>query len=159
MRFKLITILNCIHAPLGRLTFNYVSASISPLSIIYSLGSYLFQSHESSKFGGTSVANTQNINRVLSIVKKEDKCTVVVSAGGITDRLLQAMEQAAQTDEAYKEVLVELEERHLEVIRGNIPANKQSGLISFVKVQLNLLETILDGIYMLQEITQKQQIK
>ena len=89
------------------------------------------------KFGGTSVANTQNINRVLSIVKKEDKCTVVVSAlGGITDRLLQAMEQAAQTDEAYKEVLVELEERHLEVIRGNIPANKQSGLISFVKVQL-----------------------
>ena len=108
------------------------------------------------KFGGTSVANTQNINRVLSIVKKEDKCTVVVSAlGGITDRLLQAMEQAAQTDEAYKEVLVELEESHLEVIRGNIPANKQSGLISFVKVQLNLLETILDGIYMLQEITHK----
>lgn len=108
------------------------------------------------KFGGTSVANTQNINRVLSIVKKEDKCTVVVSAlGGITDRLLQAMEQAAQTDEAYKEVLDELEERHLEVIRGNIPANKQSGLISFVKVQLNHLETILDGIYMLQEITQR----
>ena len=57
----------------------------------------------------------------------------VSALGGITDRLLQAMEQAAQTDEAYKEVLVELEERHLEVIRGNIPANKQSGLISLLK--------------------------
>ena len=78
--------------------------------------------------------------------------------GGITDRLLQAMEQAAQTDEAYKEVLVELEERHLEVIRGNIPANKQSGLISFVKVQLNHLETILE-VFICCKKSPRQQIK
>ena len=108
------------------------------------------------KFGGTSVANTENIARVLSIVQKKDNCTVVVSAlGGVTDRLLQAMEQAAHSDKAYKQVLTELEERHLEVIRGFIPPSKQSSLISFVKVELNHLETILDGIFMLEEVTPK----
>ena len=108
------------------------------------------------KFGGTSVANAENIKRVLDIVQEEDTCTVVVSAlGGVTDRLLYAMEQAAQANQSYKEVLQELESRHLEVIRGFIPAKDQSSLISFVKVELNHLETLLDGIFMLEEITPK----
>ena len=108
------------------------------------------------KFGGTSVANAENIKRVLDIVQQEDTCTVVVSAlGGVTDRLLYAMEQAAQANQSYKEVLQELESRHLEVIRGFIPAQDQSSLISFVKVELNHLETLLDGIFMLEEITPK----
>ena len=100
------------------------------------------------KFGGTSVANAENIKRVLDIVQQEDTCTVVVSAlGGVTDRLLYAMEQAAQANQSYKEVLQELESRHLEIIRGFIPAQDQSSLISFVKVELNHLETLLDGIF------------
>jgi aspartokinase/homoserine dehydrogenase 1 len=45
------------------------------------------------KFGGTSVANAENIDKVTAIIKrkiKEDKIIVVVSAlGGITDTLLQ----------------------------------------------------------------------
>ena len=45
------------------------------------------------KFGGTSVANAENINKVVAIVKetiKKDKTIVVVSAlGGVTDLLLE----------------------------------------------------------------------
>ena len=108
------------------------------------------------KFGGTSVANSASIARVMSIVQQEEQCTVVVSAlGGVTDLLLQAMEQAAQNDDNYTTVFPRLEERHLEVIKGFIPAKSQSGLISFVKVELNRLETLLEGIAMLQEITPK----
>ena len=108
------------------------------------------------KFGGTSVANSASIARVMSIVQQEEQCTVVVSAlGGVTDLLLQAMEQAAQNDDSYTTVFPRLEERHLEVIKGFIPAKSQSGLISFVKVELNRLETLLEGIAMLQEITPK----
>ena len=108
------------------------------------------------KFGGTSVANSTSIARVMSIVQQEEQCTVVVSAlGGVTDLLLQAMEQAAQNDDSYTTVFPRLEERHLEVIKGFIPAKSQSGLISFVKVELNRLETLLEGIAMLQEITPK----
>lgn len=51
------------------------------------------------KFGGTSVANADNINKVVAIVKesaKKDKTVVVVSAlGGITDLLLSAVAMAA----------------------------------------------------------------
>ena len=108
------------------------------------------------KFGGTSVANSASIARVMSIVQQEEQCTVVVSAlGGVTDLLLQAMEQAVQNDDNYTTVFPRLEERHLEVIKGFIPAKSQSGLISFVKVELNRLETLLEGIAMLQEITPK----
>ena len=47
------------------------------------------------KFGGTSVANAENINRAIQIVqqaiKKNSNTIVVVSAlGGVTDALLEA---------------------------------------------------------------------
>lgn len=46
------------------------------------------------KFGGTSVANAQNINLVLEIISKKaqnDSLFVVVSAfSGVTDLLLKA---------------------------------------------------------------------
>ena len=108
------------------------------------------------KFGGTSVANSSSIKNVLSIVQQEQQCTVVVSAlGGVTDLLLNAMKKAAQNDNSFSVVFKELEEHHLEVIKGFIPSKSQSSLISFVKVELNRLETLLEGIAMLQEITPK----
>ena len=52
------------------------------------------------KFGGTSVANAENINKVISIIKDRNskgKTIVVVSAlGGVTDLLLSAAELAAE---------------------------------------------------------------
>ncbi|MGB2404951.1 MAG: bifunctional aspartate kinase/homoserine dehydrogenase I, partial [Flavobacteriaceae bacterium] len=108
------------------------------------------------KFGGTSVANSSSLKHVLSIVKEQAQCTVVVSAlGGVTDLLLEAMHQAGNSDAQYKSVLATLEERHLEPIKAFIPLNKQSSLISFIKVEINKLETLLDGVAMLQEITPK----
>ncbi|MBP8244923.1 MAG: hypothetical protein KAX45_10315, partial [Chitinophagaceae bacterium] len=66
------------------------------------------------KFGGTSVANAANINKVIAIVKekiKKDKTIVVVSAlGGVTDMLLQAASAAAEGTESYKEQLVIVEQ-------------------------------------------------
>ena len=50
------------------------------------------------KFGGTSVGSAENINKVIKIVRnssKEDNVAVVVSAvGGITDKLLDAANNA-----------------------------------------------------------------
>jgi len=47
------------------------------------------------KFGGSSVASSENINKVISIVKEssfKNNVAVVVSAlGGITDLLLEAV--------------------------------------------------------------------
>ena len=73
------------------------------------------------KFGGTSVANAQNIKLVLDIVldkAKQDKLVVVVSAfTKVTDLLVLASQKAASNDESFKEVVAEIEKKHLDAIK------------------------------------------
>jgi len=110
------------------------------------------------KFGGTSVANSKNIAQVKTIVASQDndKVVVVVSAlGGITDTLLQAGADAASQDSNYKNLLLHIEERHFNTIKELIPITVQSSVISFVKNELNILETLLEGAYLIGEITPK----
>lgn len=109
------------------------------------------------KFGGTSVANAENINKVVAIVKekiKTDTTVVVVSAlGGVTDLLLNAAVLAAEGDELYKEKLVTVEQRHLEAVKELIPVAQQSQLLSLVKKSCNEIEDICNGIFLLRELT------
>jgi aspartokinase/homoserine dehydrogenase 1 len=109
------------------------------------------------KFGGTSVANAENILKVISIVRetlKKDKAIIVVSAlGGITDLLLQAATSAADGDEAYREKLMTIEQRHLEVVKQLIPVTQQSQLLSLVKKSCNEIEDICNGVFLLRELT------
>ncbi len=109
------------------------------------------------KFGGTSVANAENINKVVAVVKeavKKDKTVVVVSAlGGVTDLLLGAALLAADGDEAYKEKLNIIEQRHLEAVKQLIPVASQSQLLSLVKKSCNEIEDICNGIFLLRELT------
>ncbi|WP_420600968.1 bifunctional aspartate kinase/homoserine dehydrogenase I [Flagellimonas sp.] len=110
------------------------------------------------KFGGTSVANPENINRVKAIVQDagSKKVAVVVSAfGGITDLLLNTASLAANQDLKYKESLAEIENRHISTIKELIPVQKQSGILSKVKSDLNVLETLLEGAFLIGEITPK----
>lgn len=109
------------------------------------------------KFGGTSVANAENINKVVAVVKeavKKDTTVVVVSAlGGVTDLLLGAAILAADGDEAYKEKLAVIEQRHLETVKQLIPVASQSQLLSLVKKSCNEIEDICNGIFLLRELT------
>jgi len=61
------------------------------------------------KFGGSSVANAGNINKIVSILKEriqKEKLVVVVSAlGGITDTLIDTVTLASKGDETYKDEL------------------------------------------------------
>ena len=112
------------------------------------------------KFGGSSVANEASIAKVISIVKNEPQSTVVVSAlGGVTDMLVGAMHHAASGSDQYKDVFPTLTQRHLDLVKAYIPIDKQSSIISFIKVEINRLETLLDGVFMLQEATQKASSK
>jgi bifunctional aspartokinase / homoserine dehydrogenase 1 len=103
------------------------------------------------KFGGTSVANADNICKVVAIVSetlKKGKTVVIVSAlGGITDVLLNAAADAAAGGEGYKEKLLTIEQRHLEAVKQLIPVAQQSHLLSLVKKNCNEIEDICNGIY------------
>ncbi|UII76279.1 bifunctional aspartate kinase/homoserine dehydrogenase I [Flagellimonas sp. HMM57] len=110
------------------------------------------------KFGGTSVANPENINQVKIIVQNEvsDKIAVTVSAfGGVTDLLLHTSQLASNQDLAFKDGLKKIEDRHMETIKELIPVNAQSGILSKVKSDLNILETLLEGSFLIGELTPK----
>ncbi|MFV5700065.1 bifunctional aspartate kinase/homoserine dehydrogenase I [Flavobacterium sp. ZT3R17] len=109
------------------------------------------------KFGGTSVANAQNIKLVLDIVinkAKEEKLVVVVSAfSKVTDMLQLASQKAAAGDESFKDILAEIEKKHLDALKEFIPVSEQSSLLSHIKRIVNHLETLLDGCFLLGELS------
>ncbi|SRR5579871_645225 len=115
------------------------------------------------KFGGTSVANAENINKVAAIIKEKvqkDKIIVVVSAlGGITDTLLQCGMLAASGDEMYKEKLQQAETRHIETVRSLIPITQQSSILSAVKKRCNEIEDICNGVFLLSELSERTKDK
>ena len=111
------------------------------------------------KFGGSSVASSKNINKVIKIVRESSynhEIVVVVSAlGGITDLLLEAGNLACNGNENYKNSFKAIEKRHLEITRELIPVNNQSGVLGAIKKMLNNLENTLEGVFLINELSYK----
>ncbi len=109
------------------------------------------------KFGGTSVANAQNIKLVLEIVNQkaiQNKLAVVVSAlSGVTDMLINASKNAASKNETYKDNIEELKQKHFEAIASLVDNANQNQLLIKVNSQINQLQTLLDGCYLLGELS------
>jgi aspartokinase/homoserine dehydrogenase 1 len=109
------------------------------------------------KFGGSSVANAENIQKVTSIIQQKklsEPTVVVVSAfGGVTDLLLDSAILAGSGDESFKEKLKSVELRHLDAVKQLIPVAQQSALLSLVKKSCNEIEDLCNGIYLLGELT------
>jgi aspartokinase/homoserine dehydrogenase 1 len=115
------------------------------------------------KFGGSSVASAENINKVVNIVRGKigaTKVAVVVSAlGGITDLLLKCAHLAATGNESYKTSLQEVELRHLNTVKELIPVTQQSSVLSAVKKMCNEIEDICNGIFLLGELSERTKDK
>ncbi len=111
------------------------------------------------KFGGTSVANATNISKAIEIVtnkSKENKLAVVVSAfSGVTDMLILAGKTASSKDKDYKEIVQKIEKKHKDAIDELIPLSDQAELIDTINGTINLLKTLLDGCYLLGEISSR----
>ncbi|MDO6432006.1 bifunctional aspartate kinase/homoserine dehydrogenase I [Flavitalea sp. BT771] len=115
------------------------------------------------KFGGTSVANAENINKVVQLVREaltNDRTILVVSAlGGVTDMLIQAGLSAAAGEESYKERLHAVEQRHLEAVKQLLPLTRQSSVLSQVKTKCNEIEDICNGVFLLSELSDRTRDK
>lgn len=111
------------------------------------------------KFGGTSVAHSQNILLVEKIVKSEslkNKVVVIVSAlHGVTDQLIKAAEYASVKDENYIQAVQNLEEKHISLVKELFPIAEQSSWLSFVKKHFNDIEDLCNGIAVLGELTDR----
>jgi bifunctional aspartokinase / homoserine dehydrogenase 1 len=109
------------------------------------------------KFGGTSVANAQNIKLVIEIVNqkaKNDKLAVVVSAlSGVTDMLINASQKAASKDESYKNNIEDIKQKHFDAISDLVDNTNQNQLLIKINSQINQLQTLLDGCFLLGELS------
>jgi aspartokinase/homoserine dehydrogenase 1 len=109
------------------------------------------------KFGGSSVGTPEQIQVIKEIVENQTvPCIVVVSAfNGITDQLIKVSNLAAKRDDSYKLILDEIEQRHYDAVKKLFRISQQSNILAGVKVLLNEMEEILNGVYLLKELTQK----
>jgi len=108
------------------------------------------------KFGGTSVANSENISKVIAILlskAKDDSVIAVVSAlGGMTDTLQQAGELANQKDERYLDLFRSIKERHLETAGG---LGLSDEVLTQLESKMDALKSILEGVYLVNEFSAK----
>lgn len=109
------------------------------------------------KFGGSSMGSADAVQNVLSIIKKRtesDKTIVVVSAmKGVTDRLQLVCDQSNDQDVDYDELIKYLEKLHFDIARKFLPVQMQSDLITQLKMILNELEDVLQGVALVHEVT------
>ena len=113
------------------------------------------------KFGGSSVANAENINKVIAIVRKaaaNDRTVVVSSAiSGATDALLLIGETAKAGNETYTELIDKLQERHLSIIAELVPAEESEAIKDTCNELFNKLREICKGVFLLKELTELSQ--
>ena len=109
------------------------------------------------KFGGSSVANAQNINKVIAIVKealKKDKTVVVTSAiSGCTDELIAIGNEALAQNENYITRIENLEQKHINLIDELIPTEDSVAIKQECSELFNKLREICKGVYLLKELS------
>jgi bifunctional aspartokinase / homoserine dehydrogenase 1 len=112
------------------------------------------------KFGGSSIGTPERIDNVIKILSsyldKKKKIAVVISAfHGITDALIKMSELAAIGNPDYLVRFKELEARHLKAIKELISIKSQSKALSTTKLTLNELEDVLNGVFLIKELSPK----
>ena len=109
------------------------------------------------KFGGTSVGSAENIRKVKDIVKNTIETTnvvVVVSAvGGITDRLMKASSKAITKDPSFQTELVSIKQLHIDIIEDLLSGDILNHTKEIVLDKLAELEQLLQGIYLINELS------
>jgi aspartokinase/homoserine dehydrogenase 1 len=109
------------------------------------------------KFGGSSVGNAENIEKVVEIVSKaieKDSCAVVLSAmQGTTDALIDVAKTAERGDDGFRPKIREIETKHQITARALLGENSQDGTFDFIENRVNELKSICEGVYLLRELS------
>lgn len=109
------------------------------------------------KFGGSSVANADNMSKVVDIVTKavdRDRTILVASAiSGCTDTLIRIGHLASQRDESYTALVDDLQHKHHEIIRSFLPLEKQDESKEVCDHLFDSLRSIAQGVFLLGELS------
>lgn len=109
------------------------------------------------KFGGSSVGSGQSIQNVLSILQNKyasgEKFIVVSSAMSGVTNILTELAQIASEGKDFKKGLIEIEQRHFTVIKEMITVKNQNPAFTQIKIFINEIEDLLQGVYSLRELS------
>lgn len=113
------------------------------------------------KFGGYAIDSAENILRVKDIIASQsESIAVVVSAfHGITDKLLELSRLAASHDKNFFRLYNEIEIKHLDIVRSLFSEPQQTEVLTQINGYLKDLISIINGIYLLNDLTPKIQDK
>ena len=109
------------------------------------------------KFGGSSISNAKNIEKVLDILKDYDSNIIVIFSafGKTTDKLIECGRLASKRDSNYKTLFQSLLDYHLKICSSLFEIKNQSEILSFVQKKFNELDNVLDGVFNLKEFSPK----
>ncbi len=108
------------------------------------------------KFGGSSVANADNIKKVVQIVTQNncpEQIVVVSAMKGVTDKLIELGQKAHRSEKAYEDMLQSLLDQHIEAANQLLPVATRSSCLSMVMQHFNELEDICQSVFRLQELS------
>ena len=114
------------------------------------------------KFGGSTVRSETDFNKIVSLVadlkQNSQETAIVISAiSGTTDTLIKISHLAAQRENAYRDLLDQLIQRHMDIdTQVKIREDNSAGCAS-VDDLLTDLKDILHGVFLVQELTPKTQ--
>ena len=113
------------------------------------------------KFGGTSIGTAENILWIKKIIEKQQEQVIIVISAlhGVTDQLIELCTHAAAKDKNFFRVYNEIEIKHLEVIKMLFEEPVLTEVQSRINSYLKELSNIINGIYLLNDITPKIQDK
>lgn len=107
------------------------------------------------KFGGSSVADAQKIEKVIEIISCKPKRSVIVLSAmqGVTDTLINVAKAAEQGDEGFRDGISEIERRHKETLEELVTADNET--FSYIERRISELKNLCEGVYLLRELTPK----
>jgi len=106
------------------------------------------------KFGGSSVATSERIKQIHSIVQPRvdagEKVALVFSAfGGVTNQLIEMLETASLGKDSYKDVFIDCKKRHSDCLQDLFKPD--SPVFDEVEVLFKKLFNVLKGVFLLKE--------
>lgn len=109
------------------------------------------------KFGGSSVGNTEAINKVVEIIRvgAGTQAVVLSAMQGTTDALIEAGRAAERGDDGYVELLRAIADNHKRTIAELFAADADLPVVDFVDSTIKELEKLCEGVRLIRELSAK----
>ncbi len=111
------------------------------------------------KFGSSSLVDSESLNKICNFLinykyKNNVKYAIIISAiYNITNNLIKCGELAYKRNNDYKKILELIQYKHINIIHELFLKQNQSCIISRLKINLNILENLCDGIFQVEELS------